>query len=118
MISPVSGGGLLGGVSAALKARSGGIRVVGAEPELLPHYRQSLAAGDASPSAAAHRGRRSSRRRRALKTSPSSRPIRTSRLRFGRIYQEGMKLMLTEGKLLAEPASCIGAGALLEGASK
>ena len=26
-----------------------------------------------------------------------------------------MKLLLTEGKLLAEPASCIGAAALLEG---
>ena len=31
---------------------------------------------------------------------------------------KGMKLMLTEGKLLAEPSSCIGIGAVLEGLIK
>ena len=42
-----TGGGLIGGLSTALKAVSEGrIRVVGAEPDILPRYSESLAAGE------------------------------------------------------------------------
>ncbi|MCD7953049.1 MAG: threonine/serine dehydratase [Synergistaceae bacterium] len=118
VISPVSGGGLIGGLSTALKAVSEGkIRVVGAEPDILPRYSESLAAGE----------RVTVPQRRSLadalaSQTPGARnfPVVQANVDgVARVSEEyikkGMKLLLTEGKLLAEPASCIGAGALLEG---
>ena len=121
VISPVSGGGLLGGVSAALKARSGGrIRVVGAEPELLPHYRQSLAAGERVTVP-----QRLTVADALVSQTPGVKNFPVVAANTDEVVcvseeyiKKGMKLMLTEGKLLAEPASCIGAGALLEGRVK
>lgn len=118
VISPVSGGGLIGGLSTALKAVSEGrIRVVGAEPDILPRYSESLAAGE----------RVTVPQRRSLADALASQtpgvrnfPVVQANVEgIVRVSEEyikkGMKLLLTEGKLLAEPASCIGAAALLEG---
>ena len=45
LVVPVSGGGLIGGVSTAVKALAPRVRVFGAEPAALPRYRESLRAG-------------------------------------------------------------------------
>lgn len=44
LVVPVSGGGLIGGVATAVKALTPHVRVYGAEPEVLPRYRESLRA--------------------------------------------------------------------------
>lgn len=45
VVVPVSGGGLIGGVSTAVKALAPHVRVFGAEPAALPRYTASLRAG-------------------------------------------------------------------------
>ena len=45
VVVPVSGGGLIGGVSTAVKALAPRVRVFGAEPAALPRYTESLRAG-------------------------------------------------------------------------
>ena len=45
IIVPVSGGGLIGGVSTAVKGMDNSVKVYGAEPAALPRYSASLAAG-------------------------------------------------------------------------
>ena len=45
VVVPTSGGGLIGGVSTAIKAVSSGTKVYGAEPAVLPRYSASLKAG-------------------------------------------------------------------------
>ena len=46
VIVPASGGGLIGGVSAAVKSVSDHTKVYGAEPSALPRYTESLKAGE------------------------------------------------------------------------
>lgn len=117
ILVPLSGGGLLSGVSAAVKAVSPGTKVYGAEPAELPRYTESLKAGKPA-------------------TVPQKKTIADAlvsqtpgKLCFPVIQQnadgildvndeyilKGQKLLLMEGKLLAEPSSCIGIGAVLEG---
>lgn len=117
VVVPVSGGGLIGGVSTAIKAVSPNTRIYGAEPAALPRYSASLKAGgpikvelkksvaDALvaqipgdicfPYVAAH-------------TDGFADASDDSLLK-------GWKLLLTEGKLLCEPSSAIGIGAVLQG---
>lgn len=45
VVVPVSGGGLIGGVSTAVKALAPHVRVFGAEPAVLPRYTESLRTG-------------------------------------------------------------------------
>jgi threonine dehydratase len=45
VLVPVSGGGLISGVAAAVKARAAGARVIGVQPEIAAHGRDSLQAG-------------------------------------------------------------------------
>lgn len=117
LIVPVSGGGLLGGVSTAIKASGAGIRVYGAEPAALPRYSISLAAG--KPTKAE---RHPSVADALVSDTPGSicfpyvQANCDGMLAVDDEYLlRGMKLLLTEGKILAEPSSCIGLGAVLEG---
>ncbi len=117
VVVPVSGGGLLGGVSAAVKALSPHTKVYGAEPAALPRYSRSLAAG---------RPITVERRATVADALASDTP---GELCFPQVRDhadgvvpvddpyllQGMKLMLLEGKVLAEPSSCIGVGAVLQG---
>lgn len=117
VIVPVSGGGLIGGVSTAIKEVAPKVRIYGAEPAVLPRYTQSLAAGK-------------------IVTVPQQKSIADALVAqtpgdkcfpyvqsnvdgFATVDDayilKGMKLLLTEGKILAEPSSCIGLGALLQG---
>lgn len=117
VVVPVSGGGLIGGVATAIKALSPNTKVYGAEPAALPRYTESLKAGkpvrveakksiaDALvaqmpgdlcfPSVAAH--------------TDGFADVEDAYL------LKAWKLLLTEGKLLCEPSSAIGMGAVLQG---
>lgn len=117
VVVPVSGGGLFGGVSTAVKALSPNTKVYGAEPELLPRYSKSLAAGKPVTVEQKH----SVADALAAQTpGPLCFPYVKENVELVAPVSEdairrAMKLLLMEGKLLAEPASCIGIGAVLQG---
>ena len=117
ILVPVSGGGLLSGVSCAVKALSSRAKVYGICPEVLPHFCLSMEKGE--PVAVDQRTSVAdalASRKPGSMTFPVVRQCCDGIVAVSeeRIMQ-GMKLMLTEGKLLAEPSSCIGAAALLAG---
>lgn len=117
VVVPVSGGGLISGVSTALKAAAPQIKVYGAEPAALPRYSASLAAG--APVTVAQK---KSVADALVAQAPGDKCfpwVAANTDGFAAVGDEyilkGMKLLLTEGKLLAEPSSCIGIGAVLQG---
>ena len=117
VITPVSGGGLLGGISTAVKALSPDTKIFGAEPEAVPRYSASLAAG--KPTAVK---RQASVADALLSNIPGSLCFPQVRDHADGVVPvsdefllKGMKLLLQEGKILAEPSSCIGLGAVLQG---
>lgn len=116
LIVPVSGGGLIGGVSAAVKALSPQTKVYGAEPAVLPRYSLSLKAG---------RPVMTEKQRTVADALVSQIPgelcfpyVSVCTDGFGDVSEEyilkAMKLLLMEGKLLCEPSSAIGIGAVLQ----
>ncbi len=120
VIVPVAGGGLISGVSTAVKATMPKTQVWGAEPAVRARYSASLAAGrpvsvDLVPTVAD-----------ALASLiPGDKCFAVVREHvdgFAKVTDEfllkGMKLLLLEGKILAEPSSCIGIGAVLQGEIK
>ena len=120
VVVPVSGGGLIGGVSTAIKAMDSRVKVYGAEPANLPRYSLSLAAGSIQK----------------VEQKPTIADALVSQAPGGKCFPyvkanvdgvspvsdeyvlKGMKLLLCEGKILAEPSSGIGMGAVLEGKLK
>ena len=117
VIAPVSGGGLLGGVSTAVKLFAPHMKVYGAEPAALPRYSASLAAGHPVTVE-----RNASVADALVADTPGDVCFPyVQRYTDGVAAVDdthllrGMKLLLTEGKVLAEPASCIGLGAVLQG---
>ena len=117
VVVPTSGGGHIGGVSTAVKALSPRTKVYGAEPAALPRYSVSLKAGKPTK-------------------VPPAKPLADALVSFipGSVcfpyvaahvdgfaavddgyLLRGMKLLLLEGKLLCEPSSAIGLGAVLQG---
>lgn len=117
ILVPVSGGGLLSGVSCAVKALSPRTKVYGICPEVLPHFLLSMEKGEPVTVE-----QRASVADALASRKPGSKTFPVVRQYCDGIFaasedkiRQGMKLMLTEGKLLAEPSSCIGAAALLAG---
>jgi len=117
IVVPVSGGGLLGGVSTAIKAVSPHTGVYGAEPAALPRYSASLAAG-----APVTVEQKKSIADALVAQTPGDicfPYVAANADGFAAVEDayllKGMKLLLTEGKLLAEPSACIGIGAVLQG---
>lgn len=117
VIVPVSGGGLIAGVSTAVKALSPQAKVYGAEPAALPRYTASLRAGKLVTIE-----KQSTVADALLSQAPGDIcfPIVSERVDavvdVGEDYiLKGMKLLLLEGKLLCEPSSGIGVGAVLQG---
>ena len=117
VITPVSGGGLLGGVACAVKAKMPHARVYGAEPLARPRWTESLKAG----------------KRVTVKSNPTLADALVT-LTPGETcfpvvsaYADGVvdvdedallnaaKALLMEGKILAEYSSCIGIAAVHEG---
>lgn len=117
VITPISGGGLFGGVSTAVRALLPNTRIYGAEPAARPRWTESLAAGkrvtvQANPTLAD-----------ALVTlSPGVHTFPVVRANADGIVPVGeealldaARLLLTEGKILAEFSSAIGIAAVREG---
>ncbi len=117
LVVPTSGGGLLGGVSTAVKAISPKTKIYGAEPAALPHWSASLAAGHPVTVE-----RRQTIADALVSHTPGSICFPCAARNVDGVADvtdgfllKGMKLLLMEGKLLAEPSSCIGIGAVLQG---
>ena len=117
VVVPVSGGGLIGGVSTAVKALAPRVRVFGAEPAVLPRYTESLRAGHPV---------RVEQKRSVADALVAQMPgdvcfpyVAANTDGFAAVADDailrGMKLLLLEGKLLCEPSSAIGIGAALRG---
>lgn len=117
VIVPVSGGGLIGGVSTAIKAVSPQVKVYGAEPSVLPRYSASLKAGKPVSVEA---------NKTVADALVSSVPgnvcfpyVAAHTDGIADVNEDyilkGMKLLLMEGKILCEPSSAIGVGAVLQG---
>lgn len=117
ILVPASGGGLIGGVSTALKESGFEGSVIGVEPEKLPRYSKSLEVGEPV-------------QLESQKTIADALVVnRPGTLNFGFVQKyvdafltvsdetmlRAQKIMLMEGKVLAEVSSCIGLGALLDG---
>ena len=117
VVVPVSGGGLIGGVSTAVKALAPRVRVFGAEPAALPRYTASLRAGHPV---------QVEQKRSIADALVAQTPgdvcfpyVAAHTDGFADVADadilRGMKLLLLEGKRLCEPAAAIGIGAALRG---
>lgn len=115
VVVPVSGGGLLGSLSVAIKDSSPHIKTYGAEPILIPRYTASLEAGKPVKVGAAFTVAD------ALTTfAPGERcfPL-VQKYADGVVDVEdedilkAQKLLLREGKLLGEPSGCAGIAGVL-----
>ena len=117
VVVPASGGGLISGVATAVKGLDPGIKVIGAEPAVLPRYSASLAAGEpvAVPQA-----------KTVADALVSNRPgplcfpyVKANVDRFVTVDEEwipkAQKMLLLEGKIAAEASSAIGMAAVLQG---
>ena len=117
IVVPLSGGGLLGGVATAVKSLNPHIKMIGAEPAVLPRFTESLKAGkritlaeqdtlaDALPA-----------------TEPGERNFPIIQTFVDQVVcvsepyiAKGVQLLLHKAKISAEPSSAIGIGAVLEG---
>jgi len=117
IVVPVSGGGLLGGLSTAVKSINPNVTIYGAEPSCLPRYTVSLANGKPTKVAS---GKSIADALVAQipgdKCFPLVQAGTDSILVVDDEYiLKGMKLLLLEGKILCEPSSAIGIGAVLQG---
>ena len=117
VIVPVSGGGLIGGVSTAIKGMVPRVKVYGAEPAALPRYSESLKAGKPV---------KVEQKRSLADALVAQIPgdicfpyVQANTDGFAAVEDQymlkGMKLLLTEGKVLCEPSSGIGMGAVMQG---
>lgn len=120
VVVPVSGGGLIGGVSTAIKAVNGAVKVYGAEPANLPRYSLSLEAG--KPQKVEQKATVADA---LVSQAPGDKCFPYVKQNVDAVYTvseeyilKAMKMLLCEGKLLAEPSSCIGMAAVLEGKVK
>lgn len=116
VIVPASGGGLIGGVATAIKSVSPGTAVFGAEPAALPRYSASLKAG--KPVLVEKKSTVADALVSQIPGSVCFPCVAAHTDGFADVDEEyilrGMKLLLTEGKLLCEPSSGISIGAVLQ----
>ena len=117
LIVPVSGGGLIGGVSTAVKAVAPRVKVFGAEPAALPRYSVSLKAG--RPTAVEKRPTVADGLISQIPGEVCFPYVAANTEGVADVDEDfilrGMKLLLLEGKVLCEPSSGIGIGAVLQG---
>ena len=116
VVVPVSGGGLIGGVSTAIKAISPETKVYGAEPAALPRYSASLMAG--KPIMVEKKTTIAEGLVTQIPGNICYPYVAANTDAFADVAEEyilkGMKLLLMEGKMLCEPSSGIGIGAVLQ----
>ena len=117
LVVPVSGGGLIGGLSTAVKALSPRTKVYGAEPALLPRYSESLKAGRRVKVEAHH-----SVADGLVSLIPGEIcfPVVAAHTDgFAAVSEDyvlkGWKRLVADGKIFGEPSGAITLGAVLEG---
>ena len=116
MVVPIGGGGLIGGVSTAVKAMKPSVRVIGAEPARMPRYTRSIKAGmpvtieESKCIADALLTLRPGDRNFPIVCSNVDEIVTTE----DEFMAMGMKLLLLEGRILSEPSSAVGVGAALQ----
>lgn len=117
LIVPVSGGGLISGVATAIKTLSPRMKVYGAEPAVLPRYSASIAAG--KPTQVPYNRSIADALAAQIPGEKCFPYVAANTDAIAAVEEKfilrGMKLLLTQGKILAEPSSCIGIGAVLQG---
>ena len=117
IMTPVSGGGLVSGVAIGAKGEKPSVKVIGAEPAVVARYSKSLEAGErvGLPKAA-------SLADALLVTQPGQANFPLVQKYVDQVVSTSEKyiakaarFLSSEGKIIAEPASSITIGAVLEG---
>jgi threonine dehydratase len=120
ILVPLGGGGLISGIATAAKGLKPDIKIYGCEPREFNRYTVSLAAGKPT---LIPLGNSIADGIQTMKPGEKNFPIvqkmvdQVIAVEEENIYK-GMKLLLAYGKVLAEPTSSIGMGAVLQGAVK
>lgn len=121
IIAPIGGGGLIGGLSTAVKETNPQVKIIGVEPTLVARYSSSFAVGH--PVALPSESKSVADGLQTLKPGELNYPVVEKYVDKIITVDEGnilkaTKLFLTKGKLLAEISSCITLGAFLQGTVK
>ncbi|HHW39197.1 MAG TPA: threonine/serine dehydratase [Bacillales bacterium] len=121
IIAPIGGGGLLGGLSTAVKETKPQVKIIGVEPTSVARYSTSFATGH--PVALSPESKSVADGLQTLKPGELNYPVIEKYVDKIVTVDEGnilkaTKLFLTKGKLLAEISSCITLGAFLQGTVK
>ncbi|MCL1940610.1 MAG: threonine/serine dehydratase, partial [Synergistaceae bacterium] len=117
IVVPVGGGGLISGIAAAVKENNPKIKIIGVEPSAVPRYTKSLEEG--RPVAVETRGTCAD----ALKAAKAgvnnyeliSRYVDEIVTVDDEFIIKAFALITNGAKLIAEPSSCVGVGAVLCG---
>lgn len=121
IIVPIGGGGLIGGLSTAVKATNPHVKIIGVEPTAVARYSQSFSVG-----------RRLTLPAESKSVADGLQTLEPGELNFPIVKRyvdtivtvdednilRATKLFLTQAKLLAEISSCITVGAFLQGEIK
>lgn len=120
VLVPASGGGLIGGIATALKESGFSGKIIGAEPEKLPRYTESLKNNERTkiPSANTIADALVVNEPGEINFPIVQKYVDDMVTVSDDAMKRAQKLMLMEGKILAEISSCIGIGAILEGKLK
>ena len=117
LMVPVSGGGLISGVVTAVKSLHPETKVYGVEPAELPRYSESLKAGKpvTVPQKKTVADALVAQTPGSLCFPVVQKYVDAVAAVDDEYVLKAQKLLLMEGKLVAEAASCIGIGAILQG---
>lgn len=121
ILAPIGGGGLISGLSTAIKKINPQVKVIGVEPAAVPSYSKSLEAGH--PVSLDSNSRSVADGLQTLRPGELNYPIIEKYVDEVVTVDEdyiikATKIILNEGKLLAEFSSCITFGAILQGKIK
>ncbi len=121
IVVPVGGGGLIGGLSTAVKGMNPNIKIIGVEPTVVSRYTTSFKSG--GPVTLPPESHSVADGLQTLRPGDRNYPVVQKNVdEIVTVDEEyilkAAKLFLTEGKLLAEISSCITIGAVLQGVIK
>lgn len=114
---PMGGGGLISGIASAIKALQPEVKVIGLETAAVPKFSQNMknvipVAVSEKPSIADA----------LLSNKPGKLPLELVKKHVDQIIsveeeplRDGFQLLIEEGRIIAEPSSAIGIGAVLQG---
>ncbi|MGY3186819.1 threonine ammonia-lyase [Lysinibacillus sp. TE18511] len=118
IVVPIGGGGLMSGIATAIKSMAPHIKLIGVEPAVVSRYAKSLEAGERLLLE-----EQKSLADALLTLQPGERNFPIVQQLVDEVVSveealihRGMKTLLSEGKIIAEPSSSIGIGAALQGA--